>query len=476
MNIRDTIKNNKVLIIILLIGIFFRVIDLDRPFYGIQMWPEAHYSMKAENFFKYGLFKQYADFGVDYTTPPLVPWFIFLSFNLFGIHEWTARLPMFLFGTVSLIVLFLIAKKIYTEDVALLAVFIAATSPGIVYFSRNIQPESPMAFFSLSSVLFLMNYKDNFGLKWYFLSLLSFSLAILSKYVAFLVLPALLAIWFFYGKKEEKTSRILLYIILGLVPSLLWILWSFSITEGGTMWYFKRTHLFSIKYILDAFFYTFTYLLPWQLGLWFPIIIASLFKIRNIKEHVIIFSYTIPWFFLIFPYPKLFVMILAGTPCGYYDYPALYGLSILGALILINFNYKRYLGIFFIILIFFTIVQGFAYYLGYHKVVLNREDYNESEPFYSAKYVKHLNVENKPVLVDCPPTMFYAGGDPSYIKCALDEELGSSDKNVLIDEIKSGRYEYVVTYYYDYEIKKVLRDHEYGQIAPRAWNLERSEN
>ncbi len=67
------------------------------------------------------------------------------------------------------------------------------------------------------------------------------------------------------------------------------------------------------------------------------------------------------------------------------------------------------------------------------------------------------------MVADLPMTMFYLGGDPEYIKLAYTTQG-------LINAVEEEKYTYLVTYYEgNRTLREVLDDHDYIQIAPRAW-------
>ena len=137
--------------LLFLLGIVMRAADLKRPFRGIYSWNEAYYSIVAVNFSHYGLTRQVGPDGPLFTSNPLVPWMIAASFHYFGQTEIAARLPFFLLSLISLAAIYGIARAQYPNRpaVARWCLLLAATMPGIVFFSRNVQLDGPMTAFGL---------------------------------------------------------------------------------------------------------------------------------------------------------------------------------------------------------------------------------------------------------------------------------------------------------------------------------------
>ena len=93
----------------LLVGLTFRIWNLDAPFAGIHSWNEVYYVTIARNLDHFGFLSPF-NFGdmdgrpLSFMSgpPPFVPWLIYFSSQLFGNAEWAARLPLLLFGMFSL--------------------------------------------------------------------------------------------------------------------------------------------------------------------------------------------------------------------------------------------------------------------------------------------------------------------------------------------------------------------------------------
>ena len=68
--------------------------------------------------------------------PPLLFWLEAGSFQLFGVHEWSARLPVGIVALLSLLMMALLAFKLAGPRVAILTVLILSTSMLFVAFAR----------------------------------------------------------------------------------------------------------------------------------------------------------------------------------------------------------------------------------------------------------------------------------------------------------------------------------------------------
>lgn len=467
-NVASIMRKNKWLFLILILGLFLRLIDIAKPFSGLGKWNEGHYSVTALNYFNYGIFLSMNEYGLDLTTSPLFSWLIYLSFHVFGVHEWSARIPSLFFGIASLILVYFIAEKIYGYNVALVALFISAVSPGTAYFSRNIQLESMFTAFALAALLFLIYYKDSYDIRWLIASGVNLSIAILTKYPAILVYPALIWVWFKhqgYKRGRREITRLLLYILLPALPSLLWLYFAFSTKLTLTTWYFNKPEvIWNLGTAKTALYLAITKFIPEHFGYLFyiPFLLSLIWISKDLKRHMPVFLFTFSWFLLIFAFPDFYLSNM------YYHYPMLYGMSVLlgyfVVLIAEKFGKGKTLKIGKpIIVLLVLLISLYQYNIYFHSYYTDFSDANEISPFQSAKYVADMNSNHDLVVADLPPTMFYLGGDPEYIKLAYTTQG-------LINAVKEDKYTYLVTYYAgNRSLNDTLQEYNYTQIAPRAW-------
>ncbi len=119
--------------------------------------------------------------------PPVSAWTVSFFIYFLGFEEWAIRFNGAVFGVLTIIAIFFLARLIFGSKVALLSSFIASVVPFLVLSSRDAHPDNPLILFSVLGVLFF-EYGRKFGQKfWYCLGGMSFALAILSKYNAIVV-------------------------------------------------------------------------------------------------------------------------------------------------------------------------------------------------------------------------------------------------------------------------------------------------
>ncbi len=462
---------DKWIVFIVALGTIYRLVDIAKPFSGRYTWNEGHYAVTALNYFKYGAFSPMNELGLDVTTTPIFTWLVYLSFKTFGINEWSARIPSLFFAITSILLVYKIVERLYDRDVALFSAFISAISPGIVYISRNVQLESMFMALSLGALLSLIYYKDTRETKWIIISMISLSLAILTKYTAVLIYPALILTWFKYVdfiNERRENVRLLLYLILPVLPSFFWIFYSFSVNPDLTIWYFyKPGIIWTFQSSITAMYLTVSKFVPEHFGyvFFYSFVLALPFLIRNLNKHAIVMTLILPWLAFIFMIPGYYL-----NSNQYYIYTMLYGLSILLGYSVVNLGKKlsdvNFLDRRYFKPIAFTLFFGVSIYhynIFFNNYFTDFSSANESISFQSARHVYQDNIDQNLVVADFPSTMFYLGGDPDYIHLAYNTEG-------LIKAVEGGRYTYLVTYYAGNKtLVRVLEEYDYYQIAPRAW-------
>ena len=466
----ERVKGYKTIILITFLGVALRLIDIARPFSGLYKWNEGHYAVTALNYFRYGLLLPVNEYGVDLTTTPFYTWMVYLSFRIFGPFEWAARLPGLFFAAASIVLVYFITEELYNRRAATIAAFVAASAPGIVYYSRNVQLESPFTAFSLAALLFLLYYRKNGEHRFFLSSALSLSLAVFTKYVAILTLPALLWIWFEKeGRKDGKTEnrRLITYLALPLLPAGIWAGLALIISPGLTTWYVSKPEApWNAATMLFALYSALANYIPQDMGshYYYPFLIVLPLLLTKMRRHAVMLIYTASWLTLIIAFPTFYLNN------SYYHYPMLYGIAVLlGAAVaevettLAGREKTRVKSALALVAVIMLVLSVHSYNTVFRSYYTDFSETTEPTPFYSARLVAAQNTGKDFVVTDLPMSMFYLGGDPAQVKLAYTTQG-------LITATKSERYTYVVPYYMgNYTLKSVLEEHGYTQIAPRAW-------
>jgi hypothetical protein len=249
---------NRLLALILLYAACFRLLVLDFPFqYDAEGWG-CFYGVLARNYLNFGWGETY---GMPILTvghipgvpivfynhhPPLVPLLIVPFYALFGVGEWQTRLPTAIATVSAVYVLSLLMDRVSNRRVAIIAAALFASTPMILYFGGL--PEvvgMPLVLFMLLTVMAYLKFYCHPSGRTLCLLLSSFSLAALSDWPAFIIIPIFL-VHFVANRPRYQWSWIIafcvsasglfaliyMYIMLSTGASLGWMLPSFHCRTG----------------------------------------------------------------------------------------------------------------------------------------------------------------------------------------------------------------------------------------------------
>ncbi|OGK52783.1 hypothetical protein A2966_04730 [Candidatus Roizmanbacteria bacterium RIFCSPLOWO2_01_FULL_41_22] len=242
-----------ILLAILIVAFAFRLYKINTPLADLHSWRQVDTAAVARNFNKLGfdlLHPRYDDlssiesgkenpngwrmvefplysaaFGLLYRYLPIFP------VEIYG------RLTTVFFSLVIIAVIYYLTKKEAGRTAASFAAITYAVMPFFVFFSRVVLPETTAVAFAFMAILFLYqttgakSKSTPFG--YYFLSILSFAVAVLIKpTVIFYGLPLL----YLFAQKHQwsiwKKGDVYLYFILTLLPFVLWRLYIKQYPEG----------------------------------------------------------------------------------------------------------------------------------------------------------------------------------------------------------------------------------------------------
>lgn len=374
MNKTYKLVNFGVLALILLLGFSLRSYHINFPSIGYHNMKENDLLSIAQEmdrtkdfitkrvYFLQGLEDE--PMAKQFPQVSLIPYQILISWKLFRENLWGPRLLNIIFGVSSILVIYFIARLLFRNTIlSLFCAFLFSIMPLAVFFSRNIQPESPGFFFMLLGNLFYLRYATS--LKRYNLILggVSFSIAWLYKF-SFLIglFPLVFCLpfkSFFRGKKEFFKSLLALvspYLII--VVAIVWlkhtgqwnweqhvlkrvVFWKIFISDywekyGRTLWWYMKGENFTFIYIFLAL-----------LG-----ILVTFFKRKDLLNR-----YITSWTLTIIPYCMIFSDFI--NQHNYYQMPFLplicisstYAVFFISETVSIKNIPKKYLPLFLMIIV-----------------------------------------------------------------------------------------------------------------------------
>jgi hypothetical protein len=169
---------------------------------GGPLWvdDEKIYSQCAFHMFKSGDYLTPWAFGrlsMWLAKPPLFMWLMSISYQLFGVTNLSTRFWNPVFGTLSLILIYYLGKKLYNKPVGFLSAFTLGTFMLYNLFARRAMIDVPLVFFIMASIyFFILNEKTGNTKRYTALGGLFFGLAFMTKHVAALLVPLILFTYF----------------------------------------------------------------------------------------------------------------------------------------------------------------------------------------------------------------------------------------------------------------------------------------
>lgn len=222
----------KIALIILLLGLTLRLWKIDIPL--LEFYPSRQIQTAEITRNLYEGKGSFFDPTVNYLGPkpvtylaelPIYNSFVALLYKLNGsVNESLGRFVSIFGWVVSFFFLYLISKKYLGSVGIVTTLFFYTFSPLSILVSRSFQPDEWMLALSMVSI-YLIDVK-------FFISAVFASLAILFKFpsVVFIIVPVLL---YMIEKKIAFKLRLLLYLAIALLPSLIWYIYAVIIGKSG---------------------------------------------------------------------------------------------------------------------------------------------------------------------------------------------------------------------------------------------------
>ncbi|RYG01839.1 MAG: glycosyl transferase [Chitinophagaceae bacterium] len=127
--------------------------------------------------------------GKDWLDKPHFPfWVTALSFEVFGIHGWSYKLPGILFLMMGAWYTYLFAKKLYSRQTGLLAALILLTAEHILLFSNDVRAEPYLTGLIIAAVYYFICLQEEYSFKALILGSLFTACAVMTKGI-FALLP-----------------------------------------------------------------------------------------------------------------------------------------------------------------------------------------------------------------------------------------------------------------------------------------------
>ena len=188
-----------VLAAIYCIGMTLDLMDVDSSTYALlskQMFQSGHYLELYLN-------------GKDYLDkPPLLFWTACLSYKIFGIHDWTYRLPSVLCLALGIYSVYRYAKIFYSERAAKLAALIMASCMAAYVMTSDVRTDTMLTGWIMFSMWQLAEFNRSLKLKNIFWGAVGVGLAMMTKGPIGLIIPVTaFAVEFAYKRQWQRFFR-----------------------------------------------------------------------------------------------------------------------------------------------------------------------------------------------------------------------------------------------------------------------------
>lgn len=131
--------------------------------------------------------------------PPLFFLTQHISLKIFGENNYGLRIPSVIFGTLSILLIYLITKKVVDKKTAIIASILSSLNAYLIWVSKIGLQESMVIFLMLVTIYFFLLFMDES--KYFFILGIFLGLSWLTKYTAFILLPIMLLHIFFADRK-----------------------------------------------------------------------------------------------------------------------------------------------------------------------------------------------------------------------------------------------------------------------------------
>jgi len=148
-----------------------------------------------------------------------------------------------LLGLLTILLIYLVGSKYFNEKTGLFAAGLYTVSPLIVKFSRSSWNPNPMPFFSLVFLLSLYYWQEKKQSKYLFFAIIAFAIMLQLHYMAILLTPFLVFVFFKIGTKQQNKKTIIissLIFILLLSPLLIFDLKHNFVNTKGIIEIFQQ--------------------------------------------------------------------------------------------------------------------------------------------------------------------------------------------------------------------------------------------
>ena len=133
-----------------------------------------------------------------------------LFLKKYGISEYYARMPTALMGILSVFLVYIIARQLFNRRMALLSSLFVGINGYSLHFNRQINLDTPLVFFMILSIMFIVAWRKTKNQWYFYLFLISIILSTMSKVI--IIIPLAIAVFaYLYAEKDYKDGLKMLF-------------------------------------------------------------------------------------------------------------------------------------------------------------------------------------------------------------------------------------------------------------------------
>ena len=182
---------------------------------------------------------QVFDLGTDYLDkPPMLFWLSALSMKLLGIHDWSYRLPSFLFILLAIYSTYKLANLFYNKEIAQLSALVLASSQAVFLITHDVRCDTMLMGWVSLSLWQMAAWYQTGKWKYFLIACMAIAGGMMTKGPIALMVPAFAFVPHFMLRREWKQlfrwEYILGIVIIGilLIPMSIGLYQQFDLHPG----------------------------------------------------------------------------------------------------------------------------------------------------------------------------------------------------------------------------------------------------
>ena len=157
----------------------------------------------------------------------------------------SASVMVAMIGVATVFLVYYLGKTWFGRGAGLLAAYLYAISPVTINYSRFSWNPNPLPFFSLLAILSIVKLQKSNNFLWLILTGLSLAAALQMHYLALILIPVIVTLWFYQVLKKSAKENFLKGTLLGLA--------AFLITMSPLFWFDLRHNFLNYKAVIALF-------------------------------------------------------------------------------------------------------------------------------------------------------------------------------------------------------------------------------